>query len=331
LTGNPNNTSPSPSSDTETRHAELLQKWVQENKTILEIFLDAYCIVDLANRVVSFNVAFTELCGESYRKVLKIGDFCELLKTEVCPHQCPAKQVITAQKLVRLDELKGVTKAYPQLQMILGGIPILQDNELVGSLITIRNVSAESELQKKYDERKKESVTDGLTRLYNKVYTENALLRVVKSALRELQQVSVCMVDIDHFKKVNDTYGHQAGDYVLSLVAQMLKGESRDTDIVGRFGGEEFIAILTSTDSPGAKVFAERFRKRVAATQVMFEGKQINLTVSLGTATFSETWQPGLNPEKACKEIVNKADTALYFAKANGRNQTCQFETLPKK
>lgn len=308
----------------------LLQEWVAKHRTLNEIFLDAYCVVDLANRVVDFNVAFTELCGESYRKILKIGDFCELLKTEICPHQCPSLQITQSQKSLRLDELTGSTKAFPQLNIILGGVPIFSSkNEIIGSLITIRNVSAESELQKKYDERKKESITDGLTRLYNKVYTEDSLLKLLKISSRETVSLSVIMCDIDHFKKVNDTYGHQAGDYVLYTVAQLLKGESRESDIVGRFGGEEFIVVLANTDLPGSKVFSERFRNRVSKTKILFEGKHIPVTISIGTATLAETWKPGVSAERVLKELVNSADTALYYAKAHGRNQTCQFETLP--
>ncbi len=311
---------------------QALKNWVQTNKTLNDIFLDAYCVVDLTNRVVDFNIAFTEICGESYRKILKIGDFCELLKTELCPHQCPAKQIVASQKSLRLDELKGASKAFTQLQLILSGIPILSERgEVLGSLLTIRNVSAENELQKKYDERKLESVTDGLTRLYNKTFAETALIRTVKSSLREVQSFSIMMCDIDHFKKVNDTYGHQAGDYVLSTVAQMLKGEARDTDIVGRYGGEEFMVILMNSTVEGAWIFGERFRNRIAATRIMYGGNHIPVTVSLGSATFNEKWKPGSNPERMMKELVNSADTALYFSKANGRNQTRQFESLPQQ
>jgi diguanylate cyclase (GGDEF)-like protein len=199
----------------------------------------------------------------------------------------------------------------------------------LGALITIRNVSAESELQKKYDARKKESAIDGLTRLYNKTYTENLFLRMVKGVLRDAGGISLVMCDIDHFKKVNDTYGHQAGDYVLATVAQMLKGESRDSDIVGRFGGEEFIVVLANSDIKGASIFSERFRNRVSATEIVHEGRKIPVTVSLGTASFNKKWKRGDNAEEILKDLVHRADTALYFAKANGRNQTCQFEKLP--
>lgn len=330
-----NNISPSPNPDLEKEKIavqQALHNWVTLYRGYLDIFLDAYCIVDTSNRVIEFNTAFTELCGESYRKILKIGNFCELIKTEMCPHQCPAHQVLVTTSSIRIDEIKGSSKAYPELHMIIGGVPILsEDRKPLGSLITIRNVTAEKELQKKYDERKKDSITDGLTRLYNKIYTESVLQRMVKTALRDDRAMSVVMCDVDHFKQVNDIYGHQAGDHVLATVAQMLKQESRDSDVVGRFGGEEFLAVLHNSDATGAKIFAERFRKRIENTKIYFGEKHIPLTVSLGTATFKENWAPGYSPENTSKELINRADTALYLAKANGRNQTWQFEMIPTK
>ncbi|MBY0370283.1 sensor domain-containing diguanylate cyclase [bacterium] len=326
----PNNTSPSQNEGDAQKKRQSLEAWLEANRFLLGIFLDAYCIVDAENRVVEFNEAFTELTGESYRKILKIGDFCTVLKTQLCPGECPAKQVFNQNKSVRIDEVHGETKSYQDLQMIVGGVPI-QDaaGQAIGVLLTIRNVTAESELQKKYDERKKESIVDGLTQLYNKVYTEGALLRGVKNAFRQNEGTfSVVMCDIDHFKKVNDTYGHQAGDYVLSNVAKILKEEARDTDIVGRFGGEEFMAVLPNTDMEGALVFCERFRKRVQNTKLVHNDKHIPVTISMGTATLDKVKSEGLDPALCVKDLVNRADTALYFAKANGRNRCCQSETL---
>lgn len=326
----PNNTSLSLDSLEGERQA--LRYWAQENHALLEVFLDAYVIVDRTNTVIDFNVAFTELCGESYRKILKTGDFCTLIKTEHCPDKCPARQTIHNNKPTRLDEIRGSSKAFERLQLIIGGIPIHHPSgKLLGALLTVRNVSAENELQKKYDERKEESVLDGLTRLYNKVYTELMLGKMIKGALREGYPLSIIMSDIDHFKKVNDTFGHQAGDHVLAKVAGILKTSARDSDIVGRFGGEEFTAILFSTDQTGTNIFAERFRKSVEATQIEFQGKKIPVTVSLGTATFQQKWYPGLDVDQCVSELVGRADAALYFAKANGRNQTCQSENLPLK
>ncbi len=237
-----NNTLPSPDNvelELDEKGRQFLVDWAKGHHNFLEVLTDAYCIVDTHNRIVDFNVAFTDLCGESYRKVLRIADFCKILRTETCPHDCPSLQAIRENKTIRLDEIRATSRSSPDLQLIISATPIAQpDGKTSGALIVLRNVSAESELQKKYDERKKESVIDGLTQLYNKRYTETILLRFLKTSLRDKRPFTVLMCDIDHFKQVNDKYGHQAGDHVLTTVAQILKGESRDSDIVGRFGGE---------------------------------------------------------------------------------------------
>ena len=332
MTHIPNNTLPSSSNELDAKRKEKLRgqlkDWVKKNQLMLEILLDAYCVVDTESQVVDFNVAFTELCGESYRKVKKIADFSSLLHTE----QSPIKDVLEAQKSLRLDEIRGSSKAFPDLKMIIGAIPVISDSgDSIGALITMRNVTAESLLQKKYDERKKESVIDGLTKVYNKVYAEENLLKMLKATLRDSKPLSVVMTDIDHFKKVNDTFGHPTGDHVLAAVSGLLKDESRDTDAVGRFGGEEFIVILAKSDVEGAKIFAERYRKRVESTKISFEGNEVPVRVSIGTATFNQEWAPGMDLGSIAKELVSKADTALYFAKANGRNQVCQIESLPSE
>ncbi len=311
-----------------------LEAWLKANRPVLDIFLDAFCVVDAENRIVDFNEAFSDLTGESYRKVLKIADFCTLLKTQYCPSECPAREVFKLNRPARLDEIRGSSKAFPDLLMILGAVPIQDENgEAIGALLTIRNVSAENELQKKYEEKKKDSTIDGLTQLFNKAHTEGMLLRQVKQALRQgdSHKLSVVMCDIDHFKKVNDGYGHQAGDHVLSTVAGMLKACARDTDVVGRFGGEEFVCVLASTDIQGALIFCERFRKQVESTKITYDGIHIPVTISLGTSTCLKSWTMGLEAVAAMKELVSRADTALYYAKANGRNRCCQFETLPAK
>ncbi len=309
---------------------EQLEKWVAENSALLEIFLDAYCVVDSKNHVVAFNEAFMELTGESYRKILKTGDLCTLLPTTLCQTQCPSKTVLTSGKALRLDEVGARSKSFAHLELIFSGVPIVINAKQAGALLTVRNVTAESLLQKKYDERKKESILDGLTQLYNKAYTEAMLLRLIKTAIRNQDnaKLSIVMCDIDHFKKVNDTYGHQAGDKVLSAVAKLLKDSARETDFVGRFGGEEFVCVLTASDIKGSWTFCERFRKEVSELSITHDGKKIPVTVSLGTATIVAKPIQGKDPTEIAKDLVSKADTALYAAKKGGRNKTCQHETL---
>ncbi|NBX77631.1 MAG: diguanylate cyclase [Proteobacteria bacterium] len=302
-----------------------LDAWLEEFRSTLEIFLDAYCVVDIAGKVVDFNLAFTELVGESHRKILKIGNFSDLVRLTSDVNPCI--DVMLTEKALRLDEVMGSSKAYPELKLIIGAVPVFsKSREVVGALITLRNVTAEAVLLSKYDEKKKDSVTDGLTSLYNKVYMEETVTKSIKNSLRDLRPVTLVMCDIDHFKKVNDTHGHQAGDYVLKIVAATLKNMMRETDCAGRFGGEEFVVLLNNCNEQGAEVFAERFRKGIETTLFIFEGKRIPVTLSQGTATLNRAWEDGLNPEAIMTELFQQADTALYQAKHAGRNRVIQFK-----
>jgi diguanylate cyclase (GGDEF)-like protein len=118
---------------------------------------------------------------------------------------------------------------------------------------------------------------------------------------------------LDHFKAVNDTYGHDAGDAVLIAFAKILKDEARTSDIVGRYGGEEFLAILGDTDMAGAKIFCEKVRSHVETAHFMYQGQRIAVTASIGIAQRSD--YPSL------KGVINGADEWLYSAKRKGRNR----------
>ena len=133
-------------------------------------------------------------------------------------------------------------------------------------------------------------------------------------AVRYDRLLSVLMIDIDHFKVVNDTYGHQAGDQVLEELAKIMELSSRDTDIVGRYGGEEFLLVLPELDNKQALIFAERIRKMPKSLDVVFNSQHIHISVSVGVATYPEH---GTEVEK----LITASDNAMYKAKANGRDQ----------
>ncbi len=154
---------------------------------------------------------------------------------------------------------------------------------------------------------------DFLTKLFNKRAIEEYLS--VKEAEYERHGRSFCvaMLDLDHFKTVNDTYGHDAGDAVLLAFAKIIKEEARTSDIVGRYGGEEFLAILGDTELPGAKVFCEKVRNHVEQAHFMYQGQRISVSVSIGVAQRSD--YPSM------KALVNGADERLYDAKRKGRNR----------
>ncbi len=158
------------------------------------------------------------------------------------------------------------------------------------------------------------SRTDRLTQLNNRGYWEEALVSEFARVRRTQQPATVMMFDIDHFKKVNDTYGHPTGDEVIRNTANLLRQSVRTTDICGRYGGEEFGVILVNTRQADAHVVAERLRSRIEACTVEHEGQTIRYTISIGLAECSAT----LPDHKAWLE---RADQALYESKRGGRNR----------
>lgn len=159
------------------------------------------------------------------------------------------------------------------------------------------------------------AVTDGLTNLSNRQQLDALLNEEIGRARRLHSELSLLMIDIDHFKRVNDTYGHLAGDSVLRGVAAILQKRLRPVDKLGRYGGEEFCAILPETSLTSATKIAEELRALVEARMFAAEDKQVRVTVSIGVTS----WRPALSRE----ELYNAADALLYAAKRNGRNRVC--------
>jgi diguanylate cyclase (GGDEF)-like protein len=157
---------------------------------------------------------------------------------------------------------------------------------------------------------------DGLTGLYNHKLLIELLGKELANGRRKAEPVAFCMADIDHFKNLNDQYGHQAGDLVLKEVSQVLSQGVRRTDPVGRYGGEEFGIVLGACGSDRAVALCERLRQSVANHSFVFQGQEIRVTVSLGLAVV----QPGEDSVSET-ELIRKADLALYQAKENGRNR----------
>ncbi|MDN5331814.1 MAG: hypothetical protein PWP45_1039 [Tepidanaerobacteraceae bacterium] len=175
-----------------------------------------------------------------------------------------------------------------------------------------------------FDKTSHLAATDGLTGLYNHRYIYNQLEHMVNHVRNCGGTFSLILIDIDHFKSYNDSYGHLMGDKVLKKLAEILKQNVRNGDIVGRYGGEEFAIILPDTPGSEAYAIAERIRKAVESTEfaVTEEGKKIFVTVSAGVASCPDD-------ALSVKELVNKADQALLFgAKKKGRNRVVEFKRL---
>jgi diguanylate cyclase (GGDEF)-like protein len=163
-----------------------------------------------------------------------------------------------------------------------------------------------------YTQTKQLSITDSLTKLFNRRHVEIEFEREYKRAKRYNNDLSIAIVDIDFFKKVNDTYGHLCGDYVLKECAYLILQNFRQTDYVFRLGGEEFAIILTETPQKSANIPLERLRKKIENYKFKFNGEVLKITVSIGVSSNTQF--------EDCMEMLDDADKALYNAKNSGRN-----------
>jgi diguanylate cyclase (GGDEF)-like protein len=166
-----------------------------------------------------------------------------------------------------------------------------------------------------FNEIKMLSIHDGLTGVFNHVYSLDVVDLEVARAERYGVKFSIILVDVDNFKEVNDTYGHLAGDFILKGIARIFAQTLREIDVVGRYGGEEFVIMLPQTDSEAAVNAAERMRSAIEAEQFVHDEKIIRITISAGVATYCEGRDTQL--------MIKTADDCLYRAKKEGKNRTC--------
>ena len=199
-------------------------------------------------------------------------------------------------------------------------------NEMVARVRTqIRRKKYQETLKSQYQKRLSMAITDGLTGLYNRHYLNTHLANMVKQALRNGKHLSLMILDMDHFKFVNDTHGHDAGDMVLKQLAKLMIDSSRSSELAARFGGEEFIILMPETEPTAAASAAGRMREIVEAAdfKINDKGDTIKRTVSIGVAN--------LHPDgDSAESLLKRADEALYEAKNSGRNKVKVSMIAPK-
>ncbi len=171
-----------------------------------------------------------------------------------------------------------------------------------------------------YDKLHEEANTDGLTRCYNKSYFNNALEAEVKKSKLTGKPLTLIIFDLDHFKKLNDNYGHDAGDYVLKEKAQLIRSNGvRQGDVFARYGGEEFCVLLPNTNLKQGFEIAERLRKLVEKHEFIYDGKRLPVTASIGVADYRQGVATGT-------DLFKRADSSVYKSKEGGRNQVNFFK-----
>ena len=242
------------------------------------------------------------------------------------------------------EVLKQLDKDYPSMLTNddkIGAFPLLSDDEITGCIIAksmieklskrdidyleqlTRQAAATINRANSYSTILQYATLDALTNLNNRRQFETRLGQEISITKRQGKPLCAMMIDIDFFKKVNDTYGHSAGDEVLRTVAGIIKQVLRESDIPSRYGGEEFAVLLPFTHLDEAKIVGERLRKSVETTPITINSntedeKQINVTISMGLAEFDS--------QESGEALFERADKALYNAKTNGRNQVQVYE-----
>ena len=181
---------------------------------------------------------------------------------------------------------------------------------------TIFKFLSGSDMEAQYHETiYKMTIVDGLTGVNNKRFLLETLEREIPRARRHERPLTLVMMDIDHFKNINDTYGHLAGDYVLKEQAQLVKSRLRPDDVLGRYGGEEFAILLPETALEGGVAIAEELRSMIQDHAFSFEQEKIQVTMSMGLAQLEDGWD--------VPSFIKQADERLYAAKREGRNRVC--------
>jgi diguanylate cyclase (GGDEF)-like protein len=222
-------------------------------------------------------------------------------------------KVINTGKSIILRDLGSTNGTYVNDELI--DEYVLRDGDFIKIGRTIFKFLTGNNIENAYHEEIYRLTTiDGLTQIYNKRYFLETLEREISRSHRYRRELSLIMFDIDHFKKINDTYGHLAGDYVLKQLASVIKARIRREDIMARYGGEEFTIILPEIDIFNAAQFADKIRKLVEKTVFKFEETKIPVTISVGVSSINTDLTNPL-------DFIKIADDKLYQAKSEGRNK----------
>jgi two-component system cell cycle response regulator len=205
---------------------------------------------------------------------------------------------------------------YVNEEQIRGEAPLASNDRIKVGPTIFKYLSGADAEAKYHEEIYRMTIVDGLTQIHNKRYLFESLERECIRARRHARDLSVVMFDIDFFKKINDQYGHLAGDHVLRELARIVQERTRRDEVFARYGGEEFTIVLPETSLEGATALAETIRERVEAHEFVFQAERIPMTISLGCAKLDAN-------DRSAQDLIQRADEKLYEAKRLGRNRVC--------
>jgi len=288
-------------------------------KNLMDNLYDGVYFVDRDRKITYWNKGAERITGYSGGEI--IGTHCwdnvlmhvDSNGNSLCRTECPLSKVIATGDEIKAEVFLSHRDGH-RIPVIVRGAPITDTGgNIVGAVEIFSDNSEKVSALQMIEELQHKVFLDPLTDLANRRYVEMNLHLKVNEMSRYGWRYGVIMMDIDHFKDVNDSFGHTVGDEVLKMISRTLLYSSRSTDMVGRWGGEEFIAVISNTTEQRVHEIAERYRSLVERSALPLGTETVKTTISVG-ATIA---RPGENSE----EVVNRADVLLYRSKEAGRNR----------
>lgn len=290
----------------------------QAYRKMLENFYEGVYYVDTERRITFWNKGAERITGFLAQEVL--GSYCydNILNhvdekgTQLCLGGCPLEQTIQDGVMREASVYLHHKDGY-RVPVDVRAIALTEDDIIMGAVEVFSDSSVKQQLIKDMENLKVLAMKDQLTGLGNRRYTEAVLESKIKEFTALGIPLGLAFLDIDRFKSVNDTYGHDRGDEVLKMVAQTSSGVIRSSDVLGRWGGEEFLGIFPGVDKEGLKTLTEKIRMLVERSALRMGNKTLSVTISIGATM--------VTPQDTVEEALKRADSLLYRSKRDGRNR----------
>ncbi len=320
--------------------AEMIDQLLEDAKTFFDLDIISFCLVDEKSEIAGY------LAEDKYD--YQKNDALILLQN---------KELLTSTFGLSLTPFLGTYKQsscagfFPKMErkpVSVAIIPLSRRGKYLGSLnfgsytpnrfindmatdfiehmVSVVSICLENNLN--FEIMRRTSLIDTLTGVNNRRFLEQRIGEEVDRSQRHDEELSCLFLDIDHFKQVNDTYGHQAGDYVLASVAAMVKKQLRNNDVLARYGGEEFVALLSNIPESMAGDIAERIRETINDLVFTYQETPINVTISIGYSTYQPTKSAISSSVEISSQLIHSADSALYVAKEQGRNRVIKGKEI---
>lgn len=319
---------------------EMIDHMLSDTKTFFDLDVVSFCLIDEKSEVAGF------LNDDGYDYQSKEGllllDDKELLKSTFGLSPSPflgAYKQSSCSGFFSNSSRKPVSVAILPLSRrgkIFGSLNLGSYNsnrfindmatDFVEHMVSVVSICLENNLN--YEMMRRTSHFDVLTGVNNRRFLEQRIGEEIDRSQRNETPLSCLFLDIDHFKLINDSFGHRAGDEVLSLVAGTIKKQLRSNDVLARYGGEEFVALLSAIGDKKASDIAERIRHSIKGLAVTYNKSDLSVTISIGVSTYQPSQSPLVSTAEIAAQLVHLADTALYQAKKNGRDRIARGQPV---